>query len=94
MTRASIIFFYFRVFSTPKYRRLIWITFACNKLLSLAFIIALVFECTPISYFWTRWDGLGHGSCIDLRAMLWSLGVILVVYDFCKSRPVSVRPPS
>ncbi|KAJ0109478.1 uncharacterized protein J7T55_000404 [Diaporthe amygdali] len=81
-TRVSIILFYLRIFTVTETRRKIIWTLVGEIIISLAFVLTIMFQCTPISYYWTKWDLQHTGHCIDTyRFMLigWS---ILIATDF------------
>lgn len=64
--RIAFTLYYLRIFTTPAARRVIYVTLATNVCLAIAFILVLLFSCTPVSYYWNKWDGLHvspHVSC-------------------------------
>jgi hypothetical protein len=87
--KLSIIFFYIKVFPTPKAQRLLWGTAVFTIVLGVVYVILTIFQCRPVSYFWTHWDGTHEGSCLSLNAIassnagfsialdIWSLGIPL-----------------
>jgi hypothetical protein len=89
LLKLSIVFFYIKVFTTPGARRLLWGTAAFTLVWGSVYVIVAIFQCTPISYFWTHWDGLHKGSCLNINAItssnagssialdIWSLGIPL-----------------
>lgn len=81
--KVSILFFYLRIFPDAKVRRVLWTTQALNGLSGLAFIIAAIFQCSPISYFWTNWDGEHEGKCINIHALVWANAIASIVFDIC-----------
>lgn len=46
------------------------------------FDILTVFQCWPISYFWTRWDLEHEGHCIGVEQLAWTINVVSIVLDF------------
>ena len=77
----SILFFYMRIFPETRIRRILWVTQALNAMFGISFVFAAIFQCTPISYNWTRWDGEHEGSCIDITALAWSNAIVSIVFD-------------
>ncbi len=47
-----------------------------SDILSLGFLFFNIFQCTPISYFWLRWDGEHEGHCVDANKVTLSGGII------------------
>lgn len=64
--RTSVLLFYTRVFSAgtgPS--RIFWTVLIVSDILSLGFLLFNIFQCTPIDYFWLRWDGQHKGHCVS-----------------------------
>lgn len=85
LIRISIILFYTRVFRTPWAKRLIWGSFIFSVLISIPPILVIAFECTPVSYYWSRWDGEHAGHCINTKAFIWAVFVLLLLNDLCNA---------
>ncbi|KAK1966156.1 CFEM domain-containing protein [Colletotrichum sublineola] len=70
--KASILFFYLRVFKlvNPTFTTVLWLTQALNLISCVAFTVAKLNQCKPFSYSWEGWDGRHSGRCIDLHALL------------------------
>ncbi|EEU36616.1 uncharacterized protein NECHADRAFT_4350, partial [Fusarium vanettenii 77-13-4] len=81
LVKLAIIGFYLRIFPMRETQRLLWGTFIFTTAWGVAFVIVGVFPCTPISYFWTQWDGLHKGKCMDINAILWSHASFSVALD-------------
>ncbi|KAH7316855.1 CFEM domain-containing protein [Stachybotrys elegans] len=69
LTKLSFISFYIRIFTTRGVQRLLWGTFIFTTLWGCACTLAVALECQPISYFWTRWDGLHEGKCVNVNIL-------------------------
>ncbi|KAK4642208.1 hypothetical protein QC761_507120 [Podospora bellae-mahoneyi] len=82
--RASIILFYLRVFPAQSNFRLgkvvVW-TGVFNIIYTIAFFFASLFQCQPISAFWTAWEGVGKDQCVNLNAMAWSAAATGIAFD-------------
>ncbi len=80
-----------------RYQKLtIWIVVMIVTLFSIAEVVLLAFQCSPVSYFWTRFLG-GSGKCISGKIVAdlaychaaiitvsdWTLGIIpiFLVYN-------------
>ncbi|KAI0543495.1 CFEM domain-containing protein [Xylaria curta] len=75
--RTSVLLFYIRVFAVGTGpRRIFWAVLIVSDILSVGFLFFNIFQCTPISYFWHRWDGEHSGHCIDASKVTLSGGVI------------------
>jgi hypothetical protein len=62
----------------------IWIVIIVSTSFSVAYIPVLIFQCYPISYFWTRFIG-GSGKCIPatvIADMMYTHGAISTWSDW------------
>ncbi|KAK1997747.1 integral membrane protein [Colletotrichum falcatum] len=65
--KASILFFFLRIFPDRRFRRFIWAVQILNLLVCLAFVILCFAQCRPFSHFWDGWDGEHKGTCLNLN---------------------------
>lgn len=81
LMKMSLLFFYLRIFPAKGVRMLLWGTIFYNLAWGIAFVLVAIFQCHPISFYWTKWDGTGSGSCLDTNAIGWANGVSSIVLD-------------
>jgi hypothetical protein len=81
LLKLSFLFFYKRIFPGRTIQKIIWVTILFNILYGVAFVIAAVFQCRPISYYWTTWDGEHTGRCININALVWANAAISIAVD-------------
>ncbi|KAK4098543.1 hypothetical protein N658DRAFT_509524 [Parathielavia hyrcaniae] len=88
--RASIILFYMRVFPATghsKLGRVVQYTMVFNVVYNLGFLFAVIFQCRPVSHFWTSWEGAdahdssGAGYCGDANILAWVAAATGIAYD-------------
>ncbi|KAJ4285995.1 hypothetical protein N0V88_008182 [Collariella sp. IMI 366227] len=82
--RASIILFYLRVFppkSDNKLGRILLYTFIFNIVYNVSFLLAVIFQCKPISDFWTQWSGEHEGHCGNANILAWVAAATGIVFD-------------
>lgn len=87
LIRISIVLFYMRIFQFDSAKRVMRIAMAVAIIVSMPAIFGSMFLCTPISYYWMRWDGGAEGHCVDSRSYIWSIWLILIVSDLCEWLP-------
>lgn len=83
--KLSLLFFYLHIFSShsgTRVRWIIWATILFNILFNIAFIILNIFQCSPISFYWTEWDGKHKGKCINISASAWAYAAIQIAISF------------
>lgn len=82
--RASIILFYLRVFpprSDNKLGRIVQFTMGFNVVYNISFLFAVIFQCSPNSFFWTQWDGLHEGHCGNATILMWVAAATGIAFD-------------
>ncbi|KAM0329437.1 hypothetical protein ACHAQA_004745 [Verticillium albo-atrum] len=82
LLKTSILFFYLRIFGHTGIKNFIWGTLIFNAIFGVLFIFIAIFQCQPISYFWTKWDGEHEGQCLDINAIAWANAAISIALDF------------
>ncbi|KAK1983258.1 CFEM domain-containing protein [Colletotrichum cereale] len=81
LVKMALLCFYMRIFDRTGLRKILWGTAAFNAINTVVFTVASIFQCTPISYYWTRWNGESQGSCIDINGLAWANAIIGIVLD-------------
>ncbi|KAF2261908.1 hypothetical protein CC78DRAFT_570174 [Lojkania enalia] len=82
LLKLSYLFFYQRIFPGKPVRRAILTTVVFDILYGVAFVITGIFQCRPISYYWTSWDGEHEGKCVNINALGWANAAISIALDF------------
>ncbi|KAI1426214.1 50S ribosomal protein L36e [Xylaria sp. FL1777] len=81
LTKTSLLLFYLRVFPSPQFHRVCYITMGVVVAAGIAFLVTGIFYCTPVSYIWTGWTGDTKGHCINFNAFAWSHAVTSIAQD-------------
>ncbi|KAI2619039.1 hypothetical protein GGS26DRAFT_334626 [Hypomontagnella submonticulosa] len=69
MTKVSVLLMYKRIFTTPRFRIVVWILVGVNTAWSIAFPFAMTFSCTPVeaqSFFELPYS---QYTCVNLVAL-------------------------
>ncbi|KAK1990638.1 CFEM domain-containing protein [Colletotrichum falcatum] len=83
LLKMSLLFFYMRIFShNAVMKRLIWATISFNAVFGTTFVFLAVFQCAPVSYYWTKWDQEHQGTCLDINGIAWANASISILLDF------------
>jgi hypothetical protein len=82
LIKLSLICFFMRIFTSRATRNLLWATVIFTALWGFTFVMATIFQCKPISYFWDQWDGLHEGHCVRSDAIAWANAAINIALDF------------
>ena len=81
LLKMSILFFYMRLFTTPGTKKVLWVSQIFNGLFGLACVLVAIFQCRPIDYFWSRWDGEHQGTCLNFNAIGWTNAIVGITLD-------------
>lgn len=81
LTKLAFLCFYLKLFPSPALKRIAYPLLVISFLFGASFTFLFIFQCSPISYAWTQWDGEAEGTCLnfDLGAVLHA--VINIVLD-------------
>lgn len=81
LLKLCLICFYMRVFPSREVQRVLWGSLIFCSLWGFAFVLTTLFQCQPIHYFWTKWDGMHAGKCANANAITWSNAIISIALD-------------
>jgi hypothetical protein len=81
LVKLSFLCFCLRIFPRREFRRIIHILMGVVALYGIAFTLVTVFNCTPVSYIWTNWDGEHTGKCINFNMFAWAHAAINILLD-------------
>ncbi|GKU08534.1 unnamed protein product [Fusarium langsethiae] len=80
--KLTMIFFFLRIFPSKNVRKILWTTVGLTIAIGIIYIFLAIFQCQPISYFWTKWDHEHKGKCASINGITWSNGAINIAMDF------------
>ncbi|KAH6975857.1 hypothetical protein EDB80DRAFT_658527 [Ilyonectria destructans] len=82
LTKIVILLLYKRIFVVdPLFLRLAYGTGIICIAYWITFVVVDIFQCTPVSYAWTRWDGEHEGSCIAYLPAVYAVSIINIALD-------------
>lgn len=81
--QLSILTFYLRLVVDKKIRMIVWLLIGFAICFGVANLFSMIFQCTPIHFFWDGWKGLMEGTCIDVQLFGFVRGGIELVLDIC-----------
>lgn len=83
LVQLSLLAFYNRVF--PEGTKLVRVGTAALIVVVVCFGIAntftMIFQCTPVPFFWNNWTGETTGTCIDINLFSWIRAAIEIAID-------------
>ncbi|KAF9697007.1 hypothetical protein EKO04_004570 [Ascochyta lentis] len=82
LCQMSILAFYLRIMVEPRLRTIVWILLGVVICFGIANVFSMVFQCTPIPFFWDGWRGEMKGFCgVDVRLFGFARGAIEIFLD-------------
>ena len=81
LLKATLLFFFLRIFPSQMTRRLIQYTLIFNTIYGISFMIIAIFPCQPVSHYWTNWSQETKGRCVDIGSLVWANATISIVLD-------------
>ncbi|KAF3031821.1 hypothetical protein E8E12_002329 [Didymella heteroderae] len=82
LCQMSILAFYLRIMVEPRLRIVVWILLGVVTCFGIANVFAMIFQCTPIPFFWDGWRGEMAGFCgVDVRLFGFARGGIEIFLD-------------
>ncbi|KAH7129284.1 hypothetical protein EDB81DRAFT_661477 [Dactylonectria macrodidyma] len=83
LVQMSLLAFYVRVFpgASVFVRRSSWVLLGIVGCFGVANTCAMIFQCTPVPFFWTGWAGETAGTCIDINLFSWIRAAIEIAID-------------
>jgi hypothetical protein len=77
--KASILFFYLRVFPRKSLRVACWGTMVFCGSSTVAFVLATTFQCHPIVYTWDK--NIKGGHCVNYNSLAWANAALNIFQD-------------
>ncbi|KAJ9615037.1 hypothetical protein H2200_001111 [Cladophialophora chaetospira] len=79
-TKVAFLLFYIKLFPSRTFRWVAIPLLVATILHGITFTFLFIFQCSPVSYAWTQWDGSGGGKCLnfDLGAVMHAVTNILL----------------
>lgn len=83
LVQMSLLAFYIRVFpgASVFVRRSSWTLMGIVACFGIANTCTMIFQCTPIPFFWTGWAGESTGTCININLFSWIRAAIEIAID-------------
>jgi hypothetical protein len=80
-TQLSILAFYLRVFDSKMFRHVAYSIGVFAICFGISNTFSMIFQCTPVSFFWNGWTGEHAGKCIDINSFSWARAAIEIFID-------------
>ncbi|KAG2414817.1 hypothetical protein HFD88_006005 [Aspergillus terreus] len=81
MIKASMLLLYLRLFPCRTLRIAVLFTLTFTIAWTVASFFGELFSCSPIHYYWQRWDGEHKGRCVNHNALLLAHAITNITLD-------------
>ena len=84
LTKISIVLLYLRIFPisvSARFSYVSWAVIAALLAYGVGFLIYSGFQCAPVSYFWTQWDGEHEGHCNNFQLAVYINSGLNIFFD-------------
>lgn len=81
LTQLSFLAFYLRIFPSENFHRIAYVLMGLSVSFGISNTFVMIFQCTPVPYFWSGWTGEYKGSCIDINTFSWYKAGMQIVMD-------------
>jgi hypothetical protein len=82
LCQLSILAFYLRIMVDKKLRIVVWVFIGMVTGFGIGNVFSMVFQCTPVAFFWDGWRGEMAGYCgVDVRLFGFVRGAIEIFLD-------------
>ena len=79
--QLSLLAFYLRVFASAVFRKMVVVLMALVVCFGIANTFSMIFQCTPVAFFWKGWAGEMAGHCININLFSWIRAAIEIAID-------------
>jgi hypothetical protein len=80
--KIAFLLFFLQIFPEKRFRRIVWSVVVFGLASTIAFALAAVFVCSPISFAWKQWDGESKGQCINNNSLAFTHAAFSIFLDF------------
>ncbi|KAJ6007265.1 hypothetical protein N7540_011241 [Penicillium herquei] len=81
LTQLSFLAFYLRIFPIRSFQIICYCLMGLSICFGISNSFVMIFQCTPIPYFWSGWTGEYAGSCIDINGYSWYKAAVQIAMD-------------
>jgi hypothetical protein len=79
--KVSILLFMLRIFPERSFQTKVYVLCGITVSYTLAFVLATLFQCQPVSHFWMQIDDHVVGQCNNINLQAWLSAVFNIILD-------------
>ncbi|KAJ5628174.1 hypothetical protein N7490_010402 [Penicillium lividum] len=81
LTQLSFLTFYLRIFPIPRFQLICYCLMGLSICFGISNTFVMIFQCTPVPFFWSGWTGEYAGSCLDINGFSWYKAAVQIAMD-------------
>lgn len=81
LTQLSFLAFYLRIFPSDEFHRITYFLMGLSVCFGISNTFVIIFQCNPVSYFWSGWTGEYKGNCININSYSWYKAAMQIAMD-------------
>ncbi|KAJ5096960.1 hypothetical protein N7456_007681 [Penicillium angulare] len=81
LTQLSFLAFYLRIFPIPRFQIICYCLMGLSICFGISNTFVMIFQCTPVPFFWSGWTGEYKGSCININGYSWYKAAVQIGMD-------------
>ncbi|KAJ5658259.1 uncharacterized protein N7484_001908 [Penicillium longicatenatum] len=81
LTQLSFLAFYLRIFPIPRFQLICYCLMGLSICFGISNTFVMIFQCTPVPYFWSGWTGEFEGTCININGYSWYKAAVQIAMD-------------
>ncbi|KAJ5938189.1 hypothetical protein N7454_004531 [Penicillium verhagenii] len=81
LTQLSFVAFYLRIFPTERFQLVCYCLMGLSICFGISNTFVMIFQCTPVPYFWSGWTGEYAGTCININGYSWYKAAVQIAMD-------------
>ena len=81
LTQLSFLTFYLRIFPSRGMSYPAYGLMGLSICFGISNTLVMIFQCIPVSFFWTNWTGKTSGTCININTFSWYKAAMQIAMD-------------
>lgn len=81
LTQLSFLAFYLRIFPNRGINLAAYGLMGLSVAFGISNTLVMIFQCTPVPFFWNQWTGIPTGTCLNINTFSWYKAALQIAMD-------------
>ncbi|RMJ27245.1 hypothetical protein PHISP_01897 [Aspergillus sp. HF37] len=81
LTQLSFLAFYLRIFPNRGINLAAYGLMGLSVVFGISNTLVMIFQCTPVPFFWNQWTGIPTGTCVNVNTFSWYKAALQIAMD-------------